>query len=144
MYTLIKAEVKDLPEINRLLNSEQLPQVDPDEFTAYYFKSSNEKGQINGAIGLEIYGMYGLLRSLVVDKNFRNQGIANLLVNQVISISRDIRLKEVYLLTSTAENYFLKKEFKPADRKQAPEEIKACKEYSSICPSTSMLMKISI
>ena len=137
---LSNANISDLFRINQLLESEHLPVVDPKEFTNYFYKVTNDQNTTIGAIGLEIYGNYGLLRSMVVDKNYRNKGIANLLVEQIMEISKGLDLHEVYLLTTTADKYFLRKGFEVKKRENCPVKIKESKEFSSICPASSVLM----
>ncbi len=140
----IRASINDLFELNQLLESVYLPVVDPKEFTDYFYKSLSLENKIIGAIGLEIYGNYGLLRSLVVDSSYRNKGIANQLVGQIIETSKELGLQEVYLLTTTADKYFLKKGFEIRQRENCPAEIKGSKEFSSICPVSSVLMSKKI
>jgi amino-acid N-acetyltransferase len=136
--------IEDIPVLNEMLKSENLPQIEPKEFASNYFKYVGTNGSLQGSIGLEIYGNYGLLRSMVVDKNYRNQGIAHLLVSRILEESKKLRLKEIYLLTTTADKYFAQKGFSYMDRTETPAEIKQSKEYSSQCPSSSTLMKMSI
>jgi len=65
-----------------LLSAEKLPVADlphPLENFAVCKKGDN----VTGVIGLEIYGGYALLRSLAVNNNFRNQGIANKLLQHI-------------------------------------------------------------
>jgi len=143
-FNIQKANKIDLPEINQLLKAADLPLVDPEEFTNYFYKSTDQENKVNSAIGLEIYENYGLLRSMVVDPNYRNKGIAGILIDQVVKSATDIGLHEIYLLTSTAEKYFLKKGFEVKNREHCPAEIKGSKEYSSICPSSSSLMSKKI
>lgn len=136
----LRASITDLAEINHLLKTEDLPEVGAREFTNHFYKSVNPENKITGAIGLEIYGHYGLLRSLVVDPRYRNNGLANQLVAQIMKSAAELGLKEVYLLTSTADKYFLKKGFEVRNRQDCPVEIRESREYSSICPVSSALM----
>jgi amino-acid N-acetyltransferase len=137
---LMQATVIDVLEINSLLKAEDLPEVDPREFSAYFFKVLNPQEKIIGAIGLEVYGEYGLLRSMVVDKNHRSKGIAKEMVEQIMNISAEIGLYEVYLLTNTADQYFLKNGFEVKQREHCPSEIKNSSEFKSICPLSAILM----
>lgn len=139
-HTPVPAAISDLAGINQLLRQEDLPEVNTTECTNFFYKVVDQGNKIIGAIGLETYGSYGLLRSLVVDKNFRNNGIADKLVTRVMGSARINGLNEVYLLTSTAEQYFLRKGFERRDRKTCPDEIRQSREYSSICPVSSALM----
>ena len=49
-------------------------------------------------------------------------------------------LEAVYLLTTTAAGYFPKLGFVPVERAAVPEEIRASGEFSSVCPSSAVVM----
>src|SRR5688572_5630971 len=88
-----------------LLQSEGLPVADlppglPDFFIAI------DNGTVIGAIGLEVYERDGLLRSLVVKKEYRKMNIAAGLVDELEKMARGKGLKNIYLLTETAQGYF--------------------------------------
>jgi amino-acid N-acetyltransferase len=140
MYSILNAAQVDLKAINLLLSAENLPVVEANEMAPYYFKVQTKDNIKIGAIGLELYGKFGLLRSLVVDKNHRDNGIANLLITEVFKVAQKLDLFEMYLLTTTADKYFLKKGFKIVSRNETPDEIKSSKEFSSLCPISSIIM----
>lgn len=141
MISIEKLRAAELEKLNQLLQTENLPSVDQIDQTGHFFKAVDDSGEILGAVGLELYGSYGLLRSLVVDKNHRSIGIGGLLVKRVISQSSRLKLKELFLLTTTAANYLEKKHFKRIARNNVPNEIEQSEEFSSICPSTAIVMK---
>jgi amino-acid N-acetyltransferase len=144
MITIQKASINDLESINKLLQTADLPLVEASDNTQYFYKAINTKNEIVGAIGLEVYGRYGLLRSLVVSNEYRNKGIANDLVGQIVKLSAGLNLKEVYLLTTTAYKYFEKHHFERMHRNDAPEEIKQSKEFSSICTVSAIVMQKTV
>ena len=45
-----------------------------------------------------------------------------------------------YLLTTTAEAFFLRCGYVHAERTQAPEGIRATREFADICPASSVFM----
>jgi amino-acid N-acetyltransferase len=51
-----------------------------------------------------------------------------------------LKLNNIYLLTTTAENFFKKYGFANADRTKAPDAIRTTSEFSSLCPSTAVFM----
>jgi amino-acid N-acetyltransferase len=141
MVTIQNDSNTDLESINKLLKDVDLPLLESSDNTDYFFKAMNSKNEIVGAIGLEVYGRYGLLRSLVVSVEYRNKGIANDLVGQIVKLSTGLNLKEVYLLTTTADKYFEKLHFERIQRNDVPEEVKQNKEFSSICPVSAIVMQ---
>ncbi len=82
-----------------------------------------------------------LLRSLSVSDGKRNSGIGELLVGFVENYVEKQGVHSIYLLTTTAEKFFLKKGYKKIDRINVPDFVKNTKEYSLLCSSSSALMK---
>jgi amino-acid N-acetyltransferase len=136
------AEIKDFEAIVKLLTENNLPVVDID-LLRIKFIVAESKDKLVGCISLEPYGSEGLLRSLAVDINFRKLGTGNCLLQYLISYSRQIGIENLHLLTSTAESYFLSKNFVKADRQEAPESIKHTYEFSTLCPSSASYMVFS-
>ena len=141
MTTIEKLSKQDLVVLNQLLETANLPVVDINDQTEHFFKAVDNAGAIVGAIGLEVYGNVGLLRSLVVNDTYRGKGVAKLLVDKLLSHSKSLHLNKLVLLTTTAEKYFEKYHFERIQRKDVPEEIKQSKEFSSICPVSAIVMQ---
>ncbi len=97
-----------------------------------------------GSAGVEINGTTGLLRSVAVSEDFRNYKIANRLINDLTKQARLKGVKELYLITTTAEGYFEKQGYTRVERENVPAEITQSQQFSSICPSTSIVMKKGI
>ncbi|MDB4919908.1 arsenic resistance N-acetyltransferase ArsN2 [Mucilaginibacter sp.] len=126
-----------------LLTAEKLPATDlPDQLENFAVTKQDE--EITGVIGLEIYGDYGLLRSLAVDNNFRNQGIANELLLHIEQLAAAKNLKAIYLLTETASGYFTRKGYQKITREDVPPEVKQSSEFSHVCPQSAIAMLKSI
>ena len=126
--------------IVNLLASEHLP-VDDLPQTLEYFMIAVHEGNVTGVAGLEIYGNYGLLRSLAVKSSFRNTGIADKLVKQLETIAISKGLKAICLLTETAPDYFIRKGYESINRNDVPEAIQQSTEFSYVCPKSAIVMK---
>lgn len=123
-----------------LLSSEKLPASDlPATLKNFFVMIENE--ELIGVIGLEIYGSYGLLRSLAVRPESRNQNIASKLVDQIEKLALMEGLKAVLLLTETAPDYFSRKGYKIINRAEMPAEIQQSSEFSHVCPQSAIAMK---
>jgi amino-acid N-acetyltransferase len=96
---------------------------------------------LTGVIGLEIYGNYGLLRSLAVNNNFRNQGIAAELLHHIETLAAVKSLKAVYLLTETAPDYFTRKGYIIIARADVPAEVQQSTEFSHVCLQSAIVMQ---
>jgi N-acetylglutamate synthase-like GNAT family acetyltransferase len=54
--------------------------------------------------------------------------------------SRGIR--EFYLLTTTAQDYFAKRGFKPIEREEIHPQLLASAEFQGACPDTAVCMRL--
>jgi amino-acid N-acetyltransferase len=123
-----------------LLQSEKLPAEDlPASLDNFYVALDQDK--VVGAIGLEKYNSCGLLRSLVVNKDYRNEKIAGKLVMQVEGKAKTLRIDCIYLLTETALDYFAKKGYERISRDEVPASLKQSSEFSHVCPQSAIVMQ---
>jgi amino-acid N-acetyltransferase len=123
-----------------LLESEKLPVADLPALLDNFFVAS-ENGKVIAAIGLEQYGNCGLLRSMVVDKQYRNKNIASKLVQQLENHAVTAGIDCLYLLTETAPEYFRRKGYEQISRDEVPKELQASSEFSHVCPVSAIVMK---
>jgi amino-acid N-acetyltransferase len=130
----------DLAPALELLRRWELPEKGVADGFGHYFVVRDDM-QLVGLAGLEIHGENGLLRSVVVDPDHRGQGLAEALVDAVVERAQKLRLRTLYLLTTTARDYFGERGFLDCARDQAPEAIRSSWEFSTGCPTTSAFMK---
>ena len=130
----------DLVPALELLRRSDLPEKGVADAFGHYFVV-NDDMQLVGLAGLEIHGEDGLLRSVAVDPHHRGQGLAQALVDAVADRAKRLRLRALYLLTTTARDYFGKRGFVDCPRESAPEAIRSSWEFSTGCPTTSSFMK---
>ena len=97
--------------------------------------------RIIGTVALEAAGSSGLLRSLAVLEKFRSQGVGGQLVAAAEKYARQMGIQTLYLLTLTAEQYFLKKGFEPIERSAAPAGIQDTAEFRRLCPANAVCMR---
>jgi amino-acid N-acetyltransferase len=126
--------------IIELLSAKKLPVGDLPAKLENFLIARDEK-KIAGVAGLEIYGDYGLLRSVAVGNDFRNKGIAGKLLMQIEVLAASKGLREIYLLTETAPDYFDRKEYKRIARAEVPAEVQQSSEFSHVCPQSAIVMK---
>jgi amino-acid N-acetyltransferase len=126
--------------VKRLLADAELPTADLTPGHLEHFFGCGGKDDMDGVIGLELYGPVALLRSLAVVSSRRRQGVGRTLVERVEDYARRCGVEVLYLLTTTAEPFFSSIGYKRVARESAPEAIKATREYAAICPASSALM----
>jgi len=124
----------------RLLEAAGLPVEDltDDHMAHFYFVGPATKP--TGLVGLELCGGTALLRSLVVAPELRSAGLGRLLVERAESHARAHGASSMFLLTTTAESFFRHLGYASADRASAPPEIRATREFASICPASSAFL----
>lgn len=138
-----QAKRNQLNDVKDLLQKSNLPYNDIDEHFDN-FVISLYKNKIIGVMGIEPYNKVGLVRSLAVNNDFRNKGIASKLLEKIIDYSKSKSVEEIFLLTTTASGFFFKFGFKIIDSDKMPDEIKNTSEFQDICPASSICMKKDI
>jgi amino-acid N-acetyltransferase len=139
-----KASPADLPAIIRLLDESGLPSEDLTPAFLERFWLIWDARCLAGVIGLEAHGASGLLRSLAVAPPYRNKGLAARLVAGLETAAAGMGVQQLYLLTTTAENYFARLGYRKIDRLSAPDALQATAEFRSLCPSSSVCMQKSL
>lgn len=124
-----------------LLNAANLPTADLTEAHLNYFWAVTDQQKPIGIIGLEPLAPYGLLRSLVVSRFKRNQGIGTRLVKHAEDMARQLGIGELFLFTSTAQEFFEEFGYTGVSRLSAPTQIRGTKEFTELCPANSLLMR---
>jgi len=94
--------------------------------------------------GIEVHGESGLLRSVVVDKSSRGQGLASAIVEYLHRQARSKKLSHLYLLTETAECFFQAKGYEKQSRNDLPVEIKSTQQFQSLCPASAQAMRFKL
>src|SRR3979490_2007036 len=105
MIRIRNATSADLTAVENLLSASDLP-LDGvrDNFSSFVVAEDDD--EIAGAIGLEEFGTVALLRSAVVAPEHRGSGVGRRLVERLLERADEAGVEELYLLTTTAEQYF--------------------------------------
>ncbi len=117
----------------RLLQSAALPCEDLSAAHLEHFFFSGTASEPCGLIGLEMHGRDALLRSLVVAPQFRRTGLASALVRHAERHAQAQGAAAIFLLTTTAEEFFVRRGYVAADRASAPPAIRATPRICETC-----------
>jgi amino-acid N-acetyltransferase len=126
--------------VKKLLSESGLPIEDITAQHLQHFFGVGSGLKLVGVIGLELYGEVALLRSLAVTSSRRGSGAGSALVAHAERHARDQGVQSLYLLTTTAENFFLRRDYTRIPRGEAPAAIQGTREFSGICPASSTFM----
>ena len=141
--TIRSAAGSDLPAIERLLEANKLPLVGVRDAIGD-FLVAERGGTLVGVIGLEIYDDRGLLRSAAVDAGERGTGVGAALVGALIETSRARGLKELVLLTTTADRWFPRFGFATTARDDTPIAVRRSAEFMGACPASASVMRLEL
>lgn len=139
-YIYRPATAADLGAIEALLRSYDLPTTGVAEALSDFLVAETQ-GRVIAVVGMEYRGAYGLLRSTAVEPAWRGRHIARKLVESAIDKAESRGVRALYLLTTTAEQWFPRFGFVRIERGALPDEIKATDEFRSACPASATAME---
>ncbi|WP_104655487.1 arsenic resistance N-acetyltransferase ArsN2 [Ralstonia insidiosa] len=141
MPTFRPARSEDYVAIRALLVGHGLPSEDVGASdVAGRFHLVEQDGQILGCAGLEVYGTDALLRSVAVTPSMRDSGLGRALVGIAERDAAAIGVQRLFLLTTTAADYFSRIGYQPCDRNAAPSLVQASSQFSGLCPASAVCM----
>jgi len=131
----------DENEIVKLLSHAKLPAQDLTlEKLKHFLVAKAKNGSVMGTIGVELHQDVGLLRSLVVHPSYRGKGLGKRLTREVESIAQQKSIKTLFLLTTTATEFFPKLGYQVIQRNRAPASIAKTEEFKNICPVSAVCL----
>ena len=128
--------------LEKILQEAELPAEDLDQLNEVYVARVNEK--VVGYFALEIYDQDALLRSVVVTRDNRGKGHGNSLVPFMLKVAQNNGVKTLYLLTTTASDFFKKAGFEVIERQETPIKITETREFKDFCPDSAIVMKLEL
>lgn len=138
--TIEPATRADLPDVERLLESQHLPLDGVRDHVETMVVARND-GRVIGAAAVECYSGGGLLRSVVVDAGWQGRRLGHQLTEAALDLARQRKLNAVYLLTTTAEAFFPRFGFTAIPREDVPASVQASVEFQSACPASAIVMR---
>ncbi|HSN18336.1 MAG TPA: arsenic resistance N-acetyltransferase ArsN2 [Gammaproteobacteria bacterium] len=130
----------DEAAMDMLLQAAELPTEDiTPEILEHFLVAHLDKALI-GCAGVEILGEVGLLRSVAVDEAHRGAGLGKDLVAAAEELAKQEGVQRLYLLTTTAEGFFVGLGYRKLPREEAPADIAGTEQFASLCPSSSSFM----
>ena len=137
---LRRAGKADRDSVADLLRALELPIDGVAEWLERFWVAEHQ-GRVVGVAGMERYGDGGLLRSVAVAPEWRGSGLGRSLVDRVLEEGRAAGIRDVYLLTTTAEQYFPRLGFARVEREIVPAAVRASAEFTGACPASAVVMR---
>ena len=144
VFTIRSARPDDAGAVEIALRDSELPLDGLHDQFGDGYAVAEVNGELIGVEGIEVYGSDGLLRSAAVVSAWRGKGVGDALTRDRIEWARRRGLKSLYLLTTTAGDYWPRFGFARADRNAAPPDMRASPEFTDACPSTALFMALSL
>ena len=138
------ANLEDLEAVRSLIIGAGLPQDGLEDQFGSGYAVAVESGRLVGVAAVERYASFGLLRSVVTSAEQRGRRIGEALVHDRLAWAERAGLRSIYLLTTTAAGYFPRLGFEVVERAAVPPEIRASPEFSTVCPSSAVVMRLAL
>jgi N-acetylglutamate synthase-like GNAT family acetyltransferase len=134
---------QDWAAIKDLLEANGLPVAGAKRHLGNYVVAV-EQEHVVATAGVEVYGDAGLLRSVAVAVAKQGQGLGGLVVDAVLEAGATRGLSTLYLLTTTAANYFERRGFAEQPRNSAPSALTDSEEFRGACPDSATFMALAL
>ncbi len=139
--TISPATAADVETIKALLVANDLPTAGVDDHWKT-FLVARDGDSVVACGGAEAYQFAALIRSIAVKPEHRKNGLGRRIVRQLLDRLASRGLREFYLLTTTAEEYFKKRGFKTIDRDEVHPQLLSSRELQDACPESAVCMRL--
>jgi len=133
------AREEDLEWVISILNENDLcvDDIPSENILLKLVRSENDPIAI---YGFELFGHEGILRSIAVAEEYKGTGIGTQIMRQVKIDVKELELRNLFLLTTTAKKFFEKFGFSIIERETAPVVLQQSYEFLNFCPDTAIVM----
>lgn len=135
-----RATELDLEHVERLLAANDLPTADVRDSAPAFFIGRVD-GDVVGVGGLETHGNVGLLRSVVVPEQHRGRGYGAAICAALESRAGEDGVSTLYLLTTTATEFFRARGYELVDRDGVPGAVRETSQFTDLCPASATCMR---
>lgn len=140
MLEIRQAGPEDLRAIQNLLSICLLPTSDLRDSHRALYVAETERGIIGAGALDDVGESIGMLGALAVMPGYRKQQIGRRLVQRLLAQAEELGLKQLFLLTQTACDYFLHIGFEPIERRSAPASVSESLLFRVLNPADARLM----
>lgn len=137
------ADESDIAYVESLLEANDLPTADVRSKPECFYVAYDGETAV-GIGGIESVDAVGLLRSVVVVPSVRGDGVGTAVCDALEEEARAEGVETLYLLTTTAAEFFADRGYEETDRTDAPEAIRRTAEFNDLCPASAVCMKKSV
>ena len=136
-WDIKNADSDDISAITSLLQNCELPIVNIEK-QVNDFIVAKQQNCLVGTLGVVYDNNENvLLRSFAVTKKNRSQGIGKELIQTMLAVMEKKKILNVFLLTETAAEYFMKIGFHEIQRSEIPDILLSKSGLDKACPCSS-------
>ncbi|MEO6539477.1 MAG: arsenic resistance N-acetyltransferase ArsN2 [Ferruginibacter sp.] len=135
----IAVEENERQQVLQLLQAQKLPVADINEASLLYLLLDEDRAI--GTAGLDIFDDCAMLRSVSVIAGVQRKGYGSSANIQIEKLAKESGINCMYLITTTAKEFFEHQGYCVIERETAPDAIKQTAQFSGLCPSTAVVMK---
>ncbi len=135
-----RALPEDVPAVMALLTAAGLP-LDGAGAALSRGVVARDGDQVIAAAAVECYGTAGLLRSVVVASERRGTGLGRDIVAAAEALALEAGVRDLYLLTETAIDWFPRLGYEPVERPEAEAAVGDSIELTTVCRDTGVPMR---
>lgn len=140
-YEIRAAREQDTDAITHLLGISGLPSAGLDRAGLLLVADA---GAVIASVGVELYGDDALLRSVAVAPGFRDWGVGKSMVQAILERLPGLGVKRVYLLTESADEWFLRQGFVTVGREPVPDGVRSSGQFTSCCPASAHCLRYDV
>ena len=140
---ITRGSEEDLPDILALLRQSALPAAGIEQHLDATLVA-RDGAKLVGCAAVEIYGSVGLLRSVAVASAQRGAGLGQELTLAALDLARRRGVGTIYLLTTTAGQFFPRFGFAAIPRSEMDPALQKSEELRGACPASAVAMRASL
>lgn len=140
---LRSASRSDWQQVVTLLERCRLPAADIAEMIEAFHIAVCD-GHIVGCAATEHHGESILIRSVAVEPEYRERGIASRLVEALLMRARGTEARDAYLLSTAAPAYFARWGFSLIPAEEAPPEVTASSAFQRAAQTSARCMRCEL
>ena len=134
----------DDPLLRALVQGAGLPVDDLGAEGQFFIGIRDDAGRLVAAGGLEEAGPHALLRSVAVDSAWRGKRLGQTVVLKLLAMARNAGKASVYLLTTSAGDFFAGLGFEAIGRDTVPPAIAALSQFTGRQCASAQAMRAAI
>jgi amino-acid N-acetyltransferase len=140
---IVPAAPTDLRGIVALLQASRLPLAGIERHMATALVA-RDADRVVGCAAVEVYGSAGLLRSVAVAEGRRGEGLGQRLTDAALAVARKRGVRNLYLLTTTADAFFPRFGFAQIARSELDPALNDSEELRGACPASAIAMRLPL